>query len=139
MTSIEGKMSHKTDERTPLRSFGFLIGGLLTGIGIWPVVFHHGEPRLWALIPAAVFVAQALLVPMSLSPVYRLWMKFGHALGWVNTRIILAILFYAVVTPMGWMMRVFGTDPMRRRFDSRVETYRETRVARPSAHMRRQF
>ncbi len=51
-------------------------------------------------------------------------MWVGHVMGWVNTRIILGILFYGVVTPMGLIMKLTGRDPMRSAFDPDAQTYR---------------
>jgi len=66
-------------------------------------------------------------------------MTVGEALGWLNTRIILGVLFYALFTPMGLFMRLRGKDPMRRTLAPEVESYRVARQPRPSAHMMHQF
>lgn len=68
---------------------------------------------------AAVLVLGALVAPSLLRPVYRGWMKLGEVLAWVNTRIILTLVFFLVVTPIGLVMRLFGRSPMAaRRGDS---------------------
>jgi Saxitoxin biosynthesis operon protein SxtJ len=79
------------------------------------------------------------VLPRSLTYVHRVWMAAGEALGWVNTRIILSVIFYGLVTPMGIIMRRFGRDPMQRRFEPGVATYRVPKAARSGAHMTRQF
>ena len=66
-------------------------------------------------------------------------MALGEALGWINTRIILGLVYYGLVTPMGVMMRLLGRDPMRRRFEPAANTYRVPRPTRPCGHMDRQF
>ena len=75
----------------------------------------------------------------ALGPVHRVWMIIGHLLGWINTRIILGILFYLIVTPVGMVLRFRGKDPMQRRFDPRATTYRLPRQERPPSHMKHQF
>jgi hypothetical protein len=65
----------------------------------------------------------ALILPAALGPVYKVWMKFAEALGWVNTRIILSVVFYVIFVPLGIIMRMFN-DPMRRKFDAAAESYR---------------
>lgn len=122
-----------------LRSFGLLVGGIFCAIGIWPLVVRGEGLRLWALILGGLFVAPSLVFPRMLGPVYRVWMAIGHILGRVNTAIILAIIFYGVITPMGVVMRMLGKDSMRRYFDSSAETYRLTKSSRPGSHMLRQF
>ena len=81
----------------------------------------------------------ALVWPRSLTQVYRLWMTVGEVLGWLNTRIILGVLFYALFTPMGLFMRLRGKDPMRSTLAPEVESYRVVRQPRSSAHMMHQF
>ena len=65
--------------------------------------------------------------------------ELGEVLAWINTRIILGVVFYGVVTPLGLLMRLFSRDPMRRQFDRAGESYRIPRVPRPATHMLRQF
>ncbi len=121
-----------------LRSFGLLVGGIFTALGILPLLFGK-EVRLWAVSPAAVLIFLALLLPSSLGPVYRVWMVIGHVLGWINTRIILSVVFYGIFLPMGFVMRLAGKDPMRRQFQADADTYRVPCSPRPASHMFRQF
>src|SRR5262245_59382973 len=106
-----------------LRSFGLIVGGIFALIGIWPAVWR-GQPRLWSLLLGGVLMALALVLPHSLAQVYRLWMTVGEVLGWINTRIILGVLFYGLFTPMGLFMRLRSKDPMRRTLAPEAETYR---------------
>ncbi len=122
-----------------LRSFGFLVGGIFALMGVWPVVFRGEDLRWWAVILAVALIVPALILPKSLGPVYRVWMKIGHVLGLVNTRIILTLVFYGLLTPIGLVMRLLGKDPMHRQFEPDAETYRVIRSARPASHMLRQF
>ncbi len=66
----------------------------------------------------------ALLAPRSLKPVYGLWMKFGLLMNWINTRLILGIVFYGMILPIGMPMRLAGKDPMHRNLDSNTDSYR---------------
>src|SRR5918996_5661343 len=121
-------------ETKKLRSFGFLVGGIFALLGLWPLVFGK-EARLWAVIPAAILISLAFLLPKSLGPIYRVWMKIGHVLGWINTRIILGVVFYGMFVPMGFIMRLRGKDPMRRRYEPDANTYRVPRQPRDASHM----
>lgn len=127
------------EERKQLRSFGFIVGGIFAIIGLWPVVFHSEDPRLWAVIPSAALIGLALILPQSLKLVFRVWMIIGHGLAWFNTRVILTFGFYGLFTPMGGIMRLMGKDPMRRSFDSGAQTYRVLREDGHRSHMNRQY
>jgi hypothetical protein len=122
-----------------LRHFGLLVGGIFGVIGLWPVVWRQQEPRLWALALTVLLVLPALAAPRVLAPVYRAWMLLGEGLAWINTRIILGVVFYGVVTPIGLGMRLMGHDPMRRRLERGGDSYRVPSVPRPATHMMRQF
>ena len=122
-----------------LRSFGFLVGGVFLLLGVWPVAVRREDPRLWALTAAILLLGPAVVHPRALGPVHRVWMKIGHVLGWINTRIILSFLFYVIVTPVGLVLRLRAKDPMQRVFDPRAATYRLPRQGRPASHMRHQF
>ena len=131
-------MQNITDNKQ-LRSFGLIVGGIFAVIGVWPLVIHSAEPRWWAVILAAVLVLPGLIYPRSLYWPHKGWMIVGHALGWVNTRIILGVVFYAVVTPIGIVRRWLGKDPMGRRTRPELDTYRVIRQPRPASHLRRQY
>src|SRR6266568_2205129 len=122
-----------------LRSFGLMVGGIFTLIGVWPAVWRGQPLRLWSLILGGSLMALALAWPRSLAQIYRLWMRVGEVLGWINTRLILGALFYLLFTPLGWCMRLRGKDPMRRTWVPEAESYRVVRQPRPASHMQHQF
>jgi hypothetical protein len=122
-----------------LRSFGLMVGGVFGVLGAWPAVVHHLEPRLWALALAVLLIVPGAVRPSLLAHPYRAWMTLGHALGWFNTRIILGIFFYLILTPLGVVRRWLGKDSMRMSFDASASTYRLSRKPRPGSHMRQQF
>jgi len=122
-----------------LRSFGLLVGGIFCVIGLWPLVFR-GEPmRLWGVGIGVVLVLLGGIVPRVLAPVHTGWMWIGHVLGWINTRILLGIVFYGLVTPIGLIFRMMGKDTMRQAFSESSSTYRVLRTPRPRSHMKYQF
>ena len=126
------------DQKT-LRSFGLLVGGVFSVIGMWPLVLHGKEPRLWALALGILLILFGVAYPRALTHVYRAWMKIGHVLGWINTRIILGVIFFGLFTPMGLVMRMFGKDSMRRALIQGTDTYRVLRSPRSPVHLKRQF
>jgi hypothetical protein len=125
--------------RKELRQFGLIVGGVFTVIGLWPLVFR-GEPlRLWAIGVGGLLIAFGGILPAVLGPIHTGWMWVGHILGWINTRILLCIVFYGLVTPIGFVLRLIGKDTMRQRFDASGATYRVVRSPRPHSHMKYQF
>jgi saxitoxin biosynthesis operon SxtJ-like protein len=131
-------MDHKAT-RKELRQFGLVVGTVFTVIGLWPLVFR-GEPlRLWAIGVGGLLIACGGVLPSLLAPIHTGWMWVGHILGWINTRILLGIVFYALVTPIGIVLRLMGKDTMRQTFAESSKTYRVLRSPRPSSHMKHQF
>jgi len=91
------------------------------------------------MILGSLLIVLGVMVPQSLKQVHGGWMKVGHVLGAINTKIILGIIYYLLITPMGLVMRLMGKDPMHRAFTRGTDTYRIVRVPRPRDHMRNQF
>ncbi len=125
--------------RKELRQFGLLVGAVFTVIGLWPLVFR-GEPlRLWAIGIGGLLIVCGGALPSVLAPIHKGWMWVGHILGWINTRILLGIVFYALLTPIGLVFRLMGKDTMRQAFAESSTTYRVVRSPRPHSHMKYQF
>lgn len=122
-----------------LRQFGFMVGGVFAVIGLWPVLFRSESPRLWAMILGALLIVLGAVAPQRLKQVHKGWMKVGHVLGTINTKILLGIIYYLLITPMGLVMRLMGKDPMHRTLARGMDTYRIVRAPRPRHHMRNQF
>jgi len=99
--------------RKQLITFGVTIAAalaILTIFRIWRRGFD--EVAITALIVSGLFAASTLIAPEALSSVYRWWMSFAAALGWINTRVLLFLIFYLVVTPIGLIMRIARRSPL---------------------------
>jgi hypothetical protein len=123
-----------------LRDFGLIVGGIcatLFGL-LLPLLKHRAFP-LWPWIAAAILIAPALAYPAALRGPYFLWTKLGLALGSINQRIVLTFIFYVIVMPIGLAMRLFGRDPMARRFEPARESYRVASRKAPPVSMDRPF
>jgi len=94
------------------RAFGIVFTVVFALIGLWPV-FWGNPPRLWSLGIAGAFLAIALVRPVLLTPLNRLWTRFGLLLHRVVNPIIMGVLFFGVVTPMALGLRLLGQDPHR--------------------------
>lgn len=124
----------------PYRRFGLITGTIVATLFglLFPWLFGRAFP-LWPWIVMGILWVWALVMPKSLRPVYRVWMTIGHALGWVNSRIILGLMFYVMILPIGLIMRLLGRDPMFRRFDKKALTYRISSKNQLKDHVERPF
>ena len=122
-----------------LRNFGLLVGGIFSVIGVWPMVVRGEQIRLWALSVGSVMIILGVLAPRWLGLIHSGWMWVGHVLGWINTRILLSLIFYGLITPIGIVFRMLGKDTMRPAFLDTSSTYRVNRQPRPRTHMKFQF
>jgi len=117
---------HKTKETTTteLRNFGLLVGAAFTLIACWPA-FWGNPVRIWAAVVAIILAGPAIIQPNLLRWPYRCWITIGAGLGWVNTRVILAILYFVAVMPVGLLLRMLGRSPLKLHFDPSAASYRE--------------
>ena len=122
------------------RGFGFLFGALFAVIGatLW---VGRGAVVAWPFAASGAFIAAALFRPALLGPFNRAWFRLGLLLSRIVSPVVLAVLFYAVVTPTGLVMRLMGKDPLRLHFDRQAESYwiRRTPPGPAPASMRNQF
>jgi hypothetical protein len=104
------------------RSFGLTFAAVFGLLALAPLVFG-GRLRWWAVALAAAFAALALLVPAVLAPVNRAWLRLGLLLHAVVSPIVLGIVFFLVLTPTAWLVRVFGKDLLHLTFDRDAPSY----------------
>ena len=104
------------------RGFGIVFAVVFTAIGLFPLILGE-PPRGWSLAVAGAFLAVSLVKPAWLAPLNTLWFRFGLLLQRVVHPIVLAVIYFAVVTPTGLIMRALGKDPLRLRFDPDATSY----------------
>ncbi len=109
------------DKKT-LRKFGITMGVAFFIIALVILARHKHNPLPVLLISVAWFIS-AFIIPVLLKPLYIMWMKFAFILSWINTRIILFIIFYLLFTPIGITMRLFGIDLLKRKIDKNNDSY----------------
>ncbi|MGI8783349.1 MAG: SxtJ family membrane protein [Acidobacteriota bacterium] len=119
------------------RKFGLVVGALFCVIGLWPLLWRGHPPRWWAVAPGLALAIAGLLAPMVLGPLYRVWMGLAQVLGWINTRIVLGLVYFALITPTAMVLRLLGKDPLNRCYDKTAKTYRVPAAAR--SDLRRPF
>ncbi len=122
------------------RSFGFVFAALFLILGVWPLMEGDGV-RLWSLGISLVFVGLAMAAPKQLAPFNRLWLRFGRLLHHVMSPLVLGVLFFAVITPFGWAMRLLGKQTLKLELEADTKSYWiERRPPGPSPEtMRNQF
>ena len=110
-----------------LREFGFLLGIVFPFLIGWalPLIGGHSF-RTWTLFIGIISLVLAISKPKLLIYPYRAWMKLGHILGWLNSRIILGSIFIFVLQPISLIMRVFSYDPLRKKKSSLI-SYKESK------------
>jgi len=93
------------------KSFGVVFFIFFLVISLWPLLDNE-EIRVWALVVSVVFITLGMLKPYLLTPLNRIWARFGFFLGSFISPIVMGILFFVIVTPTGFLMRIFSKDFM---------------------------
>ena len=105
-----------------LRKFGFTVGIVLCGLDgiLW---WRGREAHPYLLIAGGLLILGAAGSPVLLRPLHRVWMDLAILMGGVMTRLLLGILFFAVITPIGLLIRLSGKDMLSLRLDRRARSY----------------
>ena len=124
-----------------LRQFGLLFGAILILLFGLLLLFliGYGVPA-WPWVVALLFTVLALLAPNALTPFYCGWMRFGLFAAFINTRIIMFVLYYALFVPTGLVMKLFGRDVLARTTGGKTtDDYRVASAVRPNDHLERPY
>src|SRR5262245_59820507 len=108
-------MSDEHQLPTP-KSFGFTFAALFLIIAGWPWVMRGDAPRLWAVAVALFFAAAPFLAPRSLGPLNWLWYRFGLQLHSIVNPIIMGLIYFVGVLPIGFLLRAAGKDLLQLRW-----------------------
>jgi hypothetical protein len=114
---------HEEVQTSSNRSFGLVLGGAFI---VLPLVFwwrRGGVLAPWPFAVAAIFLLLAAVRPAVLAPLNRLWTRFGLLLAKVTNPLMMAFIFFVVVTPVALVMRIFGKRPLRLGFEPAVRSY----------------
>ena len=111
-----------------LREFGLLVSFAFPILIGWFFPFIGGHSfRIWTIWISIPSLILAITWPGMLLYPYKAWMKLGYILGWINSRIILGLVFIIILQPIAFIMRIFGHDPLRTKKFSQ-KTYREIKT-----------
>ena len=111
-----------------MRRFGLIFAMIFTVISLRHI-FSSGLVQKWALFPAALFLIVAIFKPDLLKWFYTAWVKLGDILGYINSRIIMGILFFFLFVPLAAVLRCAGRDYLNRRIDKKSSSYWHKRTA----------
>ncbi len=104
------------------KGFGLLFFVVFLAIGLWPLITNE-NPRIIFLIFSLVFFILGLINSKILTPLNKLWVKFGALLGKIIAPIVMAIIYFAVLTPLSLLIRAFGKDLLKVKFSNKVNSY----------------
>ena len=104
------------------RSFGILFFIVFLGFGLWPLT-KEISPNIYLIIISVIFLILGLLNSKLLSPLNNLWIKFGEILGKVIAPIVMAVVYFLILTPISLLVRLFGKDLIGMKFSNNVKSY----------------
>ena len=118
------------------RSFGIVFFVVFLLIALYPLTYG-GEIRIWSLIVSVIFLILGLLNSKILAPLNKIWFKFGILLGKIVSPLIMGIIFFLVVTPIGFIMRLLGKDLLNLKYNKNKSYWIEKNG--PKSKMKNQF
>jgi len=128
---------HIPTEQSSPKSFGIVFSIVFLIVALYPLA-NSEDLRIWALIVSAIFLLLAFVAPNVLSLPNKLWFKFGILLGSIIAPIVMALVYFLTVLPMGLVMRLLGKDLLRQKIDKNAKSYWIDRTE-PVGSMKNQF
>jgi|TARA_B100000959_G_scaffold190615_1_gene199301 hypothetical protein len=104
------------------RNFGLVFFFVFLIVSLWPLI-NEGSPRYWSIVIAVIFLILGLLNSKLLTPLNKLWFKFGLFLGSIISPIIMGIIFFLVIAPTGLVMKLMGKDLLDKKYDNKKKSY----------------
>ena len=118
------------------KSFGILFFIVFLIIGLWPLI-NLNPIRIWSLIISLIFLMLAFFKPEFLKPLNGIWMKFGELIGRVIAPIVMFVIFFLVVTPLSFLVRLLGKDLLKIKFNNSKSYWLQKK--NDSSSMKKQF
>ena len=131
-------MENRDLSKENLRKFGLTLAVALSIFGF--IAYLRQKPIcLYFLYGSLLFLLWAIILPKTLKLFYLAWMRFAFVLGWVNTRIILILMFYLIFTPFGLLMRLFRVDLLQTKDKKDTYWYKKEKTVFNPAYYERRF
>jgi len=119
------------------RNFGLVFFFVFLIVGLLPLLKE--EPfRIWSIVIAIIFLILGLMNSKLLTPLNKLWFKFGLFLGYLVSPIVMGIVFFLVITPIGFVMKIMGKDLLNKKKDNDKKSYWINR-SKTKSTMKQQF
>ena len=109
-------------EKNDIRKFGLIIGAVLIAI-VMLLIWKEKQSYDILMIFGVVLCVTSLILPVILKPFYFVWMTFAVILGWIMTRVILSLVFYGIITPIGLFSRLVGKEFLNLKLNKKENTY----------------
>ena len=119
------------------KNFGIVFFLVFFFIALYPLFFEEGI-RIWSLLISLIFLVLGLSNSKILSPLNKLWFKFGILLGKIISPLVMGIIFFFVVTPIGLIMRLMGKDVLNLKYNNKNKSYWIEKSG-PKSKMKNQF
>ena len=139
MQSHEDLTSFRSVSAGSNRRFGVTVGLITVVLAVWPLLHHHHPVRWWLLIVGLALVALGLAKPVLLAPLNRAWFRLGMLLATLTNPVVMGVMYYAAVVPLGAFLRLRGHDLLRLRRDPGADTYWLPRGSDVEASLKKQF
>jgi len=120
------------------QKFGLIVGGACLLLTAWRYFALH-QLMIWLPAIGALLILCAVIVPQILNPLRLLWDRTGHVLGIINTTIILFLLYFLIITPIGLIIRLLGKNNLDLKFNSGMPTYWKPVKQAEQSSMKQQF
>ena len=111
------------------KSLGILFFFVFIIISLWPL-FNEENVRIWSVVIAIIFLTLALIKPDILNPLTKLWINFGELIGKFISPIVIGLIYFVILTPIGLLMRIFNKDLLNLKFSKKNSYWikRETKL-----------
>ena len=110
------------NKKSSNKSFGILFFIVFLGLGLWPLT-NDKNLNIYLIIISIIFLILGLLNSKLLSPLNLFWIKFGELLGKIIAPIVMAIIYFFILTPISLTVRLFGKDLLSLKFSKEIKTY----------------
>ena len=110
------------NKKSSNKSFGILFFVVFLGLGLWPLT-NDNNPNIYLIIISIIFLILGLLNSKLLSPLNSFWIKFGELLGKIIAPVVMAIIYFLILTPISLIVRLFGKDLLGLKLSKQLKTY----------------
>ena len=110
------------NKKSSNKSFGLLFFVVFLGLGLWPLT-NDNNPNIYLIIISIIFLILGLLNSKLLSPLNSFWIKFGELLGKIIAPMVMAIIYFIILTPISLIVRLFGKDLLGLKLSKQLKTY----------------